>query len=129
MATESIEIPKLVQASADFMEMILETKLAGKEQLYSQSDITDIAANIAGSEKIIGLITPFINKDTLTSLTRNYAAINRILDNYRLTNNTYQLYSKLSQHDKMDLFSLISQQAERLAELRAQMDVDVYYKY
>ncbi|UNH41875.1 EfeM/EfeO family lipoprotein [Moellerella wisconsensis] len=129
MATESIEIPKLVQASADFMEMILETKLAGKEQLYSQSDITDIAANIAGSEKIIGLITPFINKDTLTSLTRNYAAINKILDNYRLTNNTYQLYSKLSQHDKMDLFSLISQQAERLAELRAQMDVDVYYKY
>ncbi len=36
VASEQIEISKLVQAAADFIEMILETKLAGKENIYSR---------------------------------------------------------------------------------------------
>ncbi len=54
VATETIEIPKLVQASADFIEMILETKLGGKENIYSLSDLTDIAANLEGAKNSWG---------------------------------------------------------------------------
>ncbi len=126
---EDIQIPKMVQASADFMEMILEIKLAGKENIYSQSDLTDIAANLSGSEVIIKHLTPFISSETLTPINAGYESINKILDGYQQKKGIYLPFSQLTETDKMKLFSLITQQAERLAKLRAIMDVDVYYKY
>lgn len=129
VTTETIEIPKLVQASADFIEMILETKLDGKENIYSLSDLTDIAANLNGSQKIIEVLTPFIEPKTLEQIKANHLQINKIIQSYQLSNNQYQPYSQLQQKDKMALYSLLTQQAEILAQLRAQLDVDVYYKY
>ena len=127
--TETIEIPKLVQASADFVEMILETKLAGKENIYSQSDLADIAANLRGSQEIIDVISPFIQSKALDQIKENDQNINKIIQSYQLTNSSYSPYSQLSQKNKMRLYSLLTQQAEALATLRAQLDVDVYYKY
>lgn len=129
VATETIEIPKLVQASADFIEMILETKLGGKENIYSLSDLTDIAANLKGSQKIIEVIKPFIKPETLKKIQKNDQLINQIMQSYQLSNTTYQPYSQLQLKDKMALYSLLTQQAETLAKLRAELDVDVYYKY
>lgn len=129
VATETIEIPKLVQASADFIEMILETKLGGKENIYSLSDLTDIAANLKGSQKIIEIIKPFIKPETLEKIQKNDQLINQIMQSYQLSNTTYQPYSQLQLKDKMALYSLLTQQAETLAKLRAELDVDVYYKY
>ncbi|EMT6577382.1 TPA: EfeM/EfeO family lipoprotein [Providencia rettgeri] len=129
VATETIEIPKLVQASADFIEMILETKLGGKENIYSLSDLTDIAANLKGSQKIIEIIKPFIKPETLEKIQKNDQLINQIMQSYQLSNTTYQPYSQLQLKDKMALYSLFTQQAETLAKLRAELDVDVYYKY
>lgn len=127
--TETIEIPKLVQASADFIEMILETKLAGKENIYSQSDLTDIAANLRGSQEIIDVITPFIQSKLLDQIKENDQKINKIMQSYQLADGSYVPFNQLSQKNKMVLYSLLTQQAEELATLRAKLDVDVYYKY
>lgn len=129
VATETIEIPKLVQAAADFVEMIIETKLDGKENIYSLSDLTDIAANLKGSQEIIEVISPFIASNTLDHIKENDQKINKIMQSYQLSDGMYQPYSQLQQKDKMALYSLLTQQAEILATLRAQLDVDVYYKY
>lgn len=129
MQTETIEIPKLVQASADFVEMILETKLAGKENIYSQSDLADIAANLRGAQEIIEVISPFIQSKERDQIKENDQHINKIIQSYQLTNGSYSPYSQLNQKNKMRLYSLLTQQAEALATLRAQLDVDVYYKY
>ncbi|WP_392558629.1 EfeM/EfeO family lipoprotein [Orbus mooreae] len=129
LQVETIEIPKLVQSSADFIEMILETKLAGKENIYSRSDIADIAANIQGSEEIVKVLTPFITTETLENIKSNFAKINEIINSYQLDNNKYQVYDQLNSNDKNVLYSLLTQQAELLATLRAQINVDVYYKY
>ncbi len=127
--TETIEIPKLVQASADFMEMILETKLSGQENIYSLSDLSDMAANAKGSQAIIEVISPFIESKTLDQIKENDQKINKIVQSYQLAKGQYAPYSQLKQQDKMALYSLLTQQAELLATLRAQLDVDVYYKY
>ncbi|WP_353167859.1 EfeM/EfeO family lipoprotein [Providencia sp.] len=127
--TETIEIPKLVQASADFMEMIIETKLDGKENIYSLSDLTDIAANLKGSQEIIEILSPFIEPKTLDQIKENDQKMNKIVQAYQVSNGLYQPHSQLQQKDKMALYSLLTQQAEILATLRAQLDVDVYYKY
>ncbi|HHR6146123.1 TPA: EfeM/EfeO family lipoprotein [Providencia alcalifaciens] len=127
--TETIEIPKLVQASADFIEMILETKLSGKENIYSQTDLFDMAANAKGSQVIIDVISPFVEAKTLAQIKENDQKINKIVQSYQLAKGQYAPYSQLKQQDKMTLYSLLTQQAELLATLRAQLDVDVYYKY
>lgn len=127
--TETIEIPKLVQASADFMEMIIETKLDGKENIYSLSDLTDIAANLKGSQEIIEILSPFLEPKTLDQIKENDQKMNKIVQAYQVSNGLYQPHSQLQQKDKMALYSLLTQQAEILATLRAQLDVDVYYKY
>lgn len=127
--TETIEIPKLVQASADFVEMIIETKLDGKENIYSLSDLTDIAANLKGSQEIIEIISPFIEPKTLDQIKENDQKMNKIVQAYQVSNGLYQPHSQLQQKDKMALYSSLTQQAEILATLRAQLDVDVYYKY
>lgn len=127
--TETIEIPKLVQASADFIEMILETKLSGKENIYSQTDLFDMAANAKGSQVIIDVISPFVEAKTLDQIKENDQKINKIVQSHQLAKGQYAPYSQLKQQDKMTLYSLLTQQAELLATLRAQLDVDVYYKY
>ncbi|WP_369310191.1 EfeM/EfeO family lipoprotein [Providencia rettgeri] len=127
--TETIEIPKLVQASADFVEMIIETKLDGKENIYSLSDLADIAANLKGSQEIIDVISPFIEPKTLDQIKENDQKISKVVQTYQVPNGMYQPYSQLQPKDKMALYSLLTQQAEILATLRAQLDVDVYYKY
>lgn len=129
VATENIEIPKLVQASADFIEIILETKLAGKENVYSQSDITDIAANLRGSEEVIRVIKPFIDPNALKHIQQSYQLANSIIQPYKSKNDNFQPYSQFSKKDKMVLYSVLTQQAENLALLRYQLSVDVYYKY
>ncbi|EKT65585.1 EfeM/EfeO family lipoprotein [Providencia burhodogranariea] len=129
VATEHIEIPKLVQASADFIEMILETKLAGKENVYSQSDIADIAANLRGSEEVIRVIKPFIDPNALKRIQQNYQLANSIIQSYQSKSDYFQPYSQFSKKDKMALYSVLTQQAENLALLRYQLSIDVYYKY
>ncbi|MCW2258114.1 iron uptake system component EfeO [Providencia alcalifaciens] len=129
VATEHIEIPKLVQASADFIEMILETKLSGKENVYSQSDITDIAANLRGSEEVIRVIKPFIDPNALKHIQQSYRLASSIIQPYQLKTDAFEPYSQFSKKDKMALYSVLTQQAENLALLRYQLSVDVYYKY
>lgn len=129
VASETIEIPKLVQAAADFIEMILETKMAGKENIYSQSDLSDIAANLQGSEEVIKVLAPFIAPEALKNIQLNYRKASNIIKRYQSPAGRYQPYSQLSKQDKMALYSVLTQQAEDLALLRSQLSVDVYYKY
>ncbi|OBU30782.1 EfeM/EfeO family lipoprotein [Photobacterium kishitanii] len=126
---EDIDIAKLIQSSADFIEMVLETKISGKENRYSLSDLADIAANVKGSLYIVDEVKPFIPKDSLTPILHNYSEIMVILDGYKLNDNEYKLYNSLSSKDKTKLYSVLTQQAYLLATLRAKLNLDVYYKY
>lgn len=129
VASDELDIAKIVQSSADFLEMILQTKLAGKENQYSHSDLADIQANVAGSAQIVQYLTPFISTQQRMSLDSGYQQIFAVLQHYQLPNNQFQSFSQLSQTDHDRLYSLLSLQSSRLAQLRAQLGVKVYYKY
>lgn len=129
MAVETIDIAKMAQAAADLMETVLQTKLQGKENQYSHSDLADIAANIEGSQLVIKHLRPFIAPNELSSLERGFAQINAILKRYQLPNQEYQVFRQLSPADHAALYSLITNQADQLSRLRAELNVDVYYKY
>ncbi|MGF1828598.1 EfeM/EfeO family lipoprotein [Photobacterium angustum] len=126
---EHIEIPKLVQSSADYIEMIIEVKLNGQENIYSHSDLADIAANMAGSEKIIEELKPFLSPETLKPILKNYQQIDQLIGHYVTDQGSFKPYGQLTNHDKKKLYSLLSDQAYLLATLRSTLNVDVYYKY
>jgi len=109
--------------------MIIEVKLGGYENIYSQSDIADIAANMAGSEKIIRELKPFIPRESLQPILNNFTQIDEIIGHYVTENGGFRPYSQLSERDKKRLYSLLSNQAYLLARLRSTLNVDVYYKY
>ncbi|MEC6824000.1 EfeM/EfeO family lipoprotein [Photobacterium piscicola] len=129
LETEQVDIVKLIQSSSDFIEMILETKLAGKENIYSNSDLTDIAANVEGSKYIFDGIMLFVPHSTSMPIMKNYMKIIGIIESYKLNTNEYKHYNDLSLKDKAALFSVLTQQAYLLATLRATLNLDVYYKY
>ncbi|WP_066565662.1 EfeM/EfeO family lipoprotein [Snodgrassella sp. CFCC 13594] len=129
MAVETIEIAKMVQSSADFMEMILQTKLLGQENQFSHSDIADMEANVVGSQMIIRHLRPFIAQAQLQPIEESFAQIQTILQKYRLSDQQYRPFDQLSMADHNKLYSLVTEQADRLAQLRADLNVDIYYKY
>ncbi|MGP1939617.1 MAG: EfeM/EfeO family lipoprotein [Arsenophonus sp. ET-DL9-MAG3] len=129
ISIENFNITNLIQASSDFIEMILETKLAGKENIYSLSDLNDIAANLRGSKEVVKVLIPFINKKILFQIFKNYQKSNDILSHYQFAHGEYKLYDQLSAKDKMVFYSTLSQQAEFLATLRTQLNVNIYHKY
>lgn len=129
MAVETIDIGRMAQASADFMETILQTKLLGKENQYSHSDLADIAANVEGSERVIHHLHAFIPPDEFSAIKQGFRQIDGILNQYRFPNGRYQEFGRLSSADRSALYSLVTDQAERLSHLRAALNIDVYYKY
>jgi iron uptake system component EfeO len=129
VANDELDIAKIIQSSADFTEMILTTKLMGQENQYSHSDLADIQANIQGSAQIIRHLTPFIPAKQYSSINQSYQQMLNILNKYQLSQGQYQTFDQLSQKDHDRLYSLISTQAQQLAELRSQLGIQVYYKY
>ncbi|MCO6513146.1 MAG: EfeM/EfeO family lipoprotein [Snodgrassella sp.] len=129
VASDELDIAKVIQAASDFLEMILQTKLAGKENQYSHSDLADIQANVTGSAQIVQQLADFIPAEQRAALDSGYQQIFAVLQRYQLPQNQFQSFSQLSQTDHDSLYSLLSIQTSLLAQLRAQLGVRVYYKY
>lgn len=129
VAADDLDIAKVVQSASDFLEMTLQTKLAGKENQYSHSDLADIHANVTGSAQIMQHLQSFIPAEQRKTLNHGYQQIFAILQHYQLPQNQFQSFSRLSQTDHDILYSLLSMQTARLAQLRAQLNIRVYYKY
>ncbi|WP_239374777.1 EfeM/EfeO family lipoprotein [Snodgrassella gandavensis] len=129
VVADELDIAKVVQAASDFLEMILQTKLAGKENQYSHSDLADIHANVTGSAQIVQQLTDFIPAEQRVALDSGYQQIFAVLRRYQLPQNQFQNFNQLSQTDHDQLYALLSIQTNRLAQLRAQLGIRVYYKY
>ncbi|MCO6505336.1 MAG: EfeM/EfeO family lipoprotein [Snodgrassella sp.] len=129
VANDELDIAKIIQSAADFTEMILTTKLMGQENQYSHSDLADIQANIQGSAQILRHLTPFIPAKQYSSINQGYQQMLNILNKYQLSQGQYQTFDQLRQKDHDRLYSLISTQAQQLAELRSQLGIQVYHKY
>ena len=128
IAIETLEIAKLVQSGADFMEMILEKKLLGIENQYAGSDLADIQANLDGSQQVVTLLKPFIDEPVMANSNALFERIQAIMDGYR-EGDGFKQFNQLKSADKARLYSLVTKQAQQLAELRALLDIEVYFKY
>ncbi|MCX2587567.1 MULTISPECIES: EfeM/EfeO family lipoprotein [Proteus] len=129
LAIEDIPIPKLVQSAGDCLELILIDKLAGIENQYSNSDLGDAYANLSGSRLIVAILSNHIPPTEYQRLIKQYDDIGALLLKYQRDEGLFQPLSAVPETEKNWLFSQVTQLAEQVANLRATLDIDVYYHY
>jgi iron uptake system component EfeO len=123
----TIEPKDMVGGSHALIEEVAATKISGEENRYSGTDLWDFKANIEGSEKIVELLRPLVEKanpELLKRVDGHFAKVNQGLDKYKTADGGFQNYSKLTEADRNALKSTITALAEDLSKLRGTLGVD-----
>ncbi|MND39955.1 Iron uptake system component EfeO precursor [compost metagenome] len=117
---------KVVGGAAALMEEVAATKISGEEDRYSHTDIWDFQANVDGSQKIVELFRPLIEKENPELLKKsdaNFKTVNDILVKYK-KGDGYELYDKLTEEDRKVMAGAITTLAEDLSTLRGTLGLN-----
>lgn len=117
---------KVVGGAAGLIEEVAASKISGEEDRYSHTDLWDFQANVEGSQKIVDLLRPQLQKENaelLAKVDANFKKVNTILAKYR-TREGFQTYDKLTDADRNALKGPVTSLAEDLALLRGVLGLD-----
>ncbi|HIB6920687.1 TPA: iron uptake system protein EfeO [Escherichia coli] len=117
---------KVVGGAAGLIEEVAASKISGEEDRYSHTDLWDFQANVEGSQKIVDLLRPQLQKanpELLAKVDANFKKVDTILAKYR-TKDGFETYDKLTDADRNALKGPITALAEDLAQLRGVLGLD-----
>lgn len=117
---------KVVGGAAGLIEEVAASKISGEEDRYSHTDLWDFQANVEGSQKIVDLLRPQLQKDNaelLGKVDANFKKVNTILAKYR-TKEGFETYDKLTDADRNALKGPVTALAEDLSLLRGVLGLD-----
>lgn len=117
---------KVVGGAAGLIEEVASSKISGEEDRYSRSDLSDFQANIDGSQKIVNLLRPLLQKANaplLAKIDGNFVKVDNVLIKYR-TPEGFESYDKLTSADRSALKGPITALAEDLALLRGVLGLE-----
>ena len=117
---------KVVGGAAGLIEEVAASKISGEEDRYSHTDLWDFQANVEGSQKIVELLRPQLQKDNaelLAKVDANFKKVNTILTKYR-TKEGFETYDKLTDADRNALKGPVTALAEDLSLLRGVLGLD-----
>lgn len=125
---ETIEIPPaaLTVGAAELIEEVSTGKITGEEDRYSGTDLWDFAANVAGSEKLIELLTPALEEadpELLADIQAGFADINAALTAYE-EGEGYKPYSALTDADKTAMQTILAGLSENLAQVSGALGLE-----
>ncbi|MEH2347752.1 MAG: iron uptake system protein EfeO [Nostoc sp.] len=127
IATLTIEPKNMVGGAADLIEEVAATKISGEEDRYSHTDLWDFSANVDGSQKIVELLRPVIQKanpELLARVDANFAKVDQGLAKYKTPDGGFVKYDKVSEADKKNMKTAIAALSEDLAQLRGTLGVN-----
>ena len=110
----------MVQGAVDLLNEVSTTKITGEEEIFSRTDLYDFRANIEGAEKIFLLLKPKLKeKDAklVQTLEQRFAAVNALLDRYKVGEQDYKPYTDLSEADTRQLAEAVNKLGEPLAQM------------
>ena len=125
---ETIEIPPaaLTVGAAELIEEVSTGKITGEEDRYSGTDLWDFAANVAGSEKLIKLLTPALaeaDPELLAQIQAGFADIDTALAAYE-DGPGYKPYSALTGADKTAMQTILAGLSENLAQVSGALGLE-----
>ncbi|QKT06536.1 cupredoxin domain-containing protein [Gordonia sp. X0973] len=103
------------------IDEIAKTKVHGEEDRYSHTDLWDFAANVEGSQRLIGELQPIIEKrdaNLMKEITAQFDTINAAIDKLR-DGSGYLSYDKVDEATRKDLSTKIDALSATLSKVPA----------
>ncbi|GAB4344324.1 MAG: hypothetical protein Fur0042_08130 [Cyanophyceae cyanobacterium] len=122
----TIEPKDMVRGASELIEEVAQGKITGEEERYSHTDFWSFQANVEGSQRIVSLVRPLVQRirpELLQEIDRDFAAVNGVLEKYRLPDGGFETYDKLTPSDRRRLQSDLARLAENLSTLRGVIGV------
>lgn len=110
----------MLTGAIDLLNEVATSKITGEEEVWSHTDLYDFKANIEGAEKIFELFAPALKeKDPklVETLTKEFKTVNDLLDEYKVDDNHYKLYTELSKEDTKKLAEAVTKLGEPLSQM------------
>ncbi|MEV2214590.1 iron uptake system protein EfeO [Streptomyces sp. NPDC050997] len=114
----------MANGAKELLDEVATGKVTGEEERYSHTDLVDFKANVEGAEKSYELLKPVAKENDatlVTSLDKQFAALNTLLDKYRADPSSYDFvsYDKVAEADRKKLSDAVNALAEPLSKLAA----------
>lgn len=110
-----------VQGPKALIDEVAKTKVKGEEDRYSHTDLWDFAANVDGSQQLIGELQPIIekkNKTLMNQITAAFGAVTSSIDKFR-EGDGYVSYDKVTEEQRKDLSDKIDALSAILSQVPA----------
>ncbi|NEA62061.1 iron uptake system protein EfeO [Streptomyces sp. SID12488] len=114
----------MANGAKELLDEVATGKVTGEEERYSHTDLVDFKANVEGAEQSYELLKPVAKENDaalVTELDKQFAALNTLLDKYRVDKNSYDFtsYDKVGDADRKQLSDAVNALAEPLSKLAA----------
>jgi iron uptake system component EfeO len=116
---ETYKPEQLAIGATELLAEVSATKISGEEDRYSHTDLSDIAANVAGAQAAFDLLAPALrNRDAALAQTTaaRFAAVRRELGGLQ-TGGGYQRYDTVGRAQRRRLSQLVDALAEPLSQV------------
>jgi iron uptake system component EfeO len=126
ISTASFQAADLANGATELLTEVGKTKLAGEEERYSGTDLSDIAANLAGSRAAFDLLVPALSTTSagpglVTTIRNRFATVDALMAKYATGGGNYRPYRQLSAPAIRELTVAVDALAEPLSQVGEQV--------
>jgi iron uptake system component EfeO len=125
--TVKLEPAQIANGAVELLNEVSTSKITGEEDRYSRTDLSDFAANLAGSKAAFAAVQPLLAVDQAglrDEIGRAFAAVQSALDRHKATDplgNGYALFTALTPADTRALSTTLDTLAEPLSRVAAEV--------
>ena len=120
ISTVEVTPDMMITGAVDLLNEVSTSKITGEEEIYSHTDLYDFKANIEGAEKIFEIFKnklETVDKSLVETLNKEFAAVNELLDKYKIDDKNYKLYTELTKEDTKALAEAVTKLGEPLSQI------------
>ncbi len=119
----SYEPEELANGATGLLGEVSKSKITGEEDRYSHTDLSDVEANVLGSQAAFGLLVPALRKrdaPLAATIQRRFKSVLAGLEPYR-SGAGFVSYEKLGEADRRKLSQLVDALAEPLSRVAGKL--------
>jgi iron uptake system component EfeO len=121
VAEESYQPAQLANGATGLLDEVAKSKVTGEEDRYSHTDLSDFAANVAGSYQAFRLLQPVLaakDPDLAATVDARFRAVQAALDEHR-TGTAWASYTTINESTRKTLAQRVDALAEPLSQVAA----------
>jgi iron uptake system component EfeO len=114
---------ELANGANGLLDEVSASKITGEEDRYSHTDLSDVQANVQGSETAFGLLAPALRRtdpQLATTIASRFDAVNARLAELK-TGGAFPTYDTVSEAERRRLSQLVDALAEPLSQVASKL--------